>query len=134
MDENPQMQPSMQMNYGAPPEDQVIVKMARDMKFMAIWTIIGGSISCIYIISAVIGIPIIIAGIRLKDAADLFKSYLVTRDPGTLQMAFEKQWRYFYINKVIILVYLGIVALGLIILIIILLVGGLATFQRGKFV
>ena len=46
----------------------IVHRMSGDMKFLGIFTIIMGSLSCITIIGAIIGIPYIIAGMRLKES------------------------------------------------------------------
>ncbi|TAL66869.1 MAG: hypothetical protein EPN82_16560 [Bacteroidetes bacterium] len=104
----------------------LIVKMSRDMNFLGIIAIIGGAISCITIIGAAIGIPVIFAGMRLRESSDAFKSYSYNNDPMFLHQAIEKQSRFFFIYKVLILIYLVLIGLYILIIIIVFLVAGTA--------
>lgn len=88
-----------------------IPSMARDMNFIGILTIIGGAITCLTIIGAIIGVPVIISGLRLREAATAFMAYQSSSDSNTLRDGFERQGRYFFIQKVIAIVgiVLGVV-------------------------
>lgn len=92
----------------------IVKKMTSDMNFVGIFTIIMGAISCLSIVGAIVGVPYIIAGIRIKDAADKFRMYLSSNDYVTLKEAFEKQSSFFFIYKVIYIVSLVIIALYII--------------------
>lgn len=85
-----------------------INKLAGDMKFFGIYQIIAGIISCLNCVGLIWGIPIIFSGIRLNEAADALKNYNITRDPKTLDYAFERQARFFFIQKIIIIVALAL--------------------------
>ena len=100
----------------APTVSSTISNMTRDMNFVGIITIIGGALSCLTIIGAIIGIPVIISGMRLREAATAFTSYQSSNDAGTLMNGFERQGRYFFIQKVLTIIGLVIAALYLIII------------------
>lgn len=104
----------------------LIVKMSKDMNFLGIMAIIGGAISCITIVGAALGIPVIFAGMRLRESSDAFKNYSYNNDPVFLHQAIEKQSRFFFIYKVLILIYLAIIALYILVIIIVFLVAGTA--------
>lgn len=105
---------------GLPPALQMMLRsMARDMKFLGIFTIIGGAISCLSIIGAAIGIPYIFAGIRLKDSAATFEAYAASADASRLKTALELQGKYFRIQKILILVGLGLAALYIVFMVLI---------------
>lgn len=110
---------------------EMVKKMAADMKFNGIFVIIYGALVCLSIIGAVIGIPLIFAGLRLNEASDLFKTYLNSGDFTSLSNALERQGRYFFINKVLIIISLILLALY-IVLIIVLISSGLF-LGRGNF-
>jgi hypothetical protein len=93
-------------------------KMIREMRFVGIFYIIMGAFYCLSIIGLIFGIPIIFMGLRLREAADYFSLYLTGNDMNLLFQAFEKQERFFFINKVLIIV--GIVAFVLMIIVYIL--------------
>lgn len=81
------------------------------MKFVGLFTIIYGGLVCLSIIGAIIGIPLIIAGLRLREAADSFEVYSKSNDTATLRKGFEQQGRFFFIQKIIIIVGLVLMAL-----------------------
>ncbi len=78
--------------------------MARDMKFYAVFYIVMGALSCLSIIGAVYGIPLIIYSIKLKDSAEQFRSFSSSKDFFQLQQALENQRKFFFFNKVVILI------------------------------
>ncbi len=92
----------------------LVTKLNVDMRFVGIFQIIYGAITCLGIITAVIGVPLIIGGVRLREAADSLTGYLQSGDFNVLQRALERQERYFFIQKVFIIITL--VLLGLYIL------------------
>ncbi len=79
-------------------------KMAGDMKFVGIFYIIIGAIECLTIIGAIVGIPLIISGLRLRESADSFKSYLASGDAFMLERALERESRFFFIQKVFLII------------------------------
>ena len=84
--------------------DIMLRKMTRDMKFMGYYSFIVGILTSLSIIGAIIGVPMIIAGIRLREASEMFLLYHQSNDRSFLLEAFEKQRRYFFIQKILILV------------------------------
>ena len=95
-----------------------INKMTGDMKFVGIFYIIMGAIECITIIGAIIGIPIIICGLRLRESADAFRGYLSTGDSFMLEKALERESRFFFIQKVFLIISLIIFVLYVVFLVI----------------
>lgn len=89
--------------------------MSRDMRFVGIFYIIVGGLYCLTIFGALIGVPWIISGIRLRDSGDAFDSYADSRDDNQLRNAIEQQRRFFRIQKILLLVSLALVAIGIII-------------------
>lgn len=84
----------------------IMPKMSGDMRFVGIISIIYGALSSLTIIGAVFGIPMIFAGLRLREAADFFTNFSKNSDPILLQNAFERQSRFFNIIKVLIIISL----------------------------
>ena len=109
MDENVTISPTLQMT---------VNKMTGDMQFVGIFYIIIGALQCLSIFGAIIGIPVIICGLRLRESADSFKGYLATGDSLMLENAMERQGRFFFIQKVLIIIYIALFALSIIALII----------------
>jgi len=94
----------------------VVKKMANDMRFVGLFTIIYGAFSCLSIIGAIIGVPLIIAGLRLRESADAFVLWLTNKEEGKLTQGFDLQGKYFFIQKIIIIVGLIIMVLSFIIM------------------
>ena len=92
----------------------VVRKMTNDMRFVGLFTVIYGALSCLSIIGAIVGIPLIIAGLRLRESADAFVAYLSAKEENTLIKGFDLQGKYFFINKVIIIITLILVAISII--------------------
>ncbi|MBN1301493.1 MAG: DUF5362 domain-containing protein [Melioribacteraceae bacterium] len=92
----------------------IFSKMVSDMKFVGLFTIIYGALSCLSIIGAVIGIPLIIAGLRLREAAEEYTIFQSISDNNALKRAFEKQQKYFNILKILIIVGLALLVLYII--------------------
>jgi Family of unknown function (DUF5362) len=82
----------------------VVSKMTKDMQFVGIFFIIGGALYCITIVGALLGIPLIISGLRLRESADSFNSYLGSGNDGLLEDALQKQSKFFFIQKVLIII------------------------------
>ena len=88
----------------SPLTKNIVHRMSGDMKFLGIFTIIMGSLSCITILGAIIGIPYIIAGIRLKESGEMFRGYLEYASQDFMERAIEKESQYFHIQKIIIII------------------------------
>ena len=91
--------------------------MNGDMKFVGMFTIIYGGLICLSIIGALIGIPLIIAGMRIREAADQFSIFKTTNNTGAMRSGFELQGKYFHILKVLIIVGIVITAIYIIFII-----------------
>ena len=109
--------------------------MVKDMKFVGIFTIIYGIITCLGCITAAIGIPMIFAGMRLKESAEFYLAYASANmnNPDLLMQAFEKQRKFFNIQKILIIISLVLTALYIVFIIIMLATGmfmGLEEFSR----
>lgn len=98
-----------------------VSKMAGDMNFVGIFYIIIGAIECLTIIGAIIGIPLVICGLRLRESSDSFKGYLASGDSFMLERALERESRFFFIQKVLLIIgialfilyIIGIIVFGL---------------------
>jgi hypothetical protein len=94
----------------------VITQMIKNMKFLGGAHVVMGALNCLSIIGAIIGIPMLISGLRLREAADNFDGWL-DHEEGALLRALEKQGRFFSIQAIILIVglvfaVLMMVALG----------------------
>ncbi len=98
--------------------------LTSDMKFIGMFYIIYGVLTSLSIIGAVIGIPLLISGLRLRESADELNTFRATNDSNSLRRGFELQGKFFRIQKIIIIV--GIVIAVLYVIGIILFLGSLA--------
>lgn len=99
-----------------PMAQMTVNKMTGDMRFVGIFYIIMGALYCLSIIGAVVGIPLIICGLRLRESADAYSSYLGSSDSNMLERAFERQGSFFFIQKVLMIIALILIVLYIIFL------------------
>jgi hypothetical protein len=96
--------------------------MRGDMKFVGLFSIIYGALTSLSIVGAIVGIPMIIAGLRLRESADGYEAF-ARGDGSALTRAFEKQRSYFFIQKILIIVAIAGIVLyiaGIILFVVIL--------------
>ena len=89
----------------------MFTKMTSDMKFLGMFYIIYGVFVSLSIVGAIIGIPLLISGLRLRSAADELNTFRSTNDSNYLRHGFELQGRFFNIQKIIIIVGIVIAVL-----------------------
>jgi len=102
--------------------DSIIEKMVGNMKFVGMFNIIVGIFECLGCITALIGVPLIFMGIRLRQSAESFSNYLNTKDSKDMENAIERLSRFIFISKV-----LAIIAIIFLVLYIIFIIIGFAT-------
>jgi hypothetical protein len=95
-----------------------LLKLTKDMKFWAWYTIISGGLACLSILGALIGVPQLIAGLRLKDSIDDFEAYLNSGNLENIEHAIEKQMKYYSTMKIIVIASLILVVVILLVVII----------------
>lgn len=93
--------------------NSIIDSLSGWMRFMGILTIISGSITCLGIITAAIGVPLILAGIALTKASSSLKSYKQYNNPYILTEIFTSMNKYFKIQGITSIVYISIFILYL---------------------
>jgi hypothetical protein len=96
----------------------IVHKMSGDMKFLGVFTILMGAISCLTVVGVVIGIPYIIAGMRLKESGEMFLGYLEYSTQDFMERAIEKQSQYFRIQKIIAIITIVLMVLYIIFIIV----------------
>jgi hypothetical protein len=101
-----------------------VTQLVSYMRFVGIITIIGGAISCLGIITAIIGIPVIFMGVRMREAAVNFEKYAASGDFNDLSNAIERQRRFFFIQFVLTIIGIVIWVIYIIVIIGILASGG----------
>ena len=82
----------------------LLPRLNSDMRFVGMFYIIYGVFVSLSIIGAIIGIPCIIMGLRLRDAAKGLDAYQNSQSPKALYFAFDKQRSFFNIQKIIIVI------------------------------
>ncbi|OGU35988.1 MAG: hypothetical protein A2068_13340 [Ignavibacteria bacterium GWB2_35_6b] len=90
------------------------MKMTKDMRFIGMYHIIIGALSCLTIVGAVIGVPVIFIGLKMREAADQFDIFKLANNPQALRKGFELQGKFFNIWKIIVIISLVLAALYLI--------------------
>jgi len=88
--------------------------MTKDMRFVGMFAIIYGAINCLTIIGALIGVPMIFIGMRIREAADQFSIFKTTNNAAALRLGFEFQGKYFRIIKILIIIQLVLIVLCII--------------------
>lgn len=91
----------------------VIVRMAKNMRFLGTAYVIFGALYCLSIIGALIGIPVLLGGLRLRESADSFGDWL-NQEEGALLRALERQGRYFSIHAILLIVVIVLSVLGVV--------------------
>ena len=89
--------------------NSIIDSLSGWMKFIGIYTIISGALTCLGIITAAIGVPLILAGIALTKGSKSIKNYKQYNSPYILNEVFSSMNKYFKIQG--ILTIIGIVIL-----------------------
>jgi hypothetical protein len=109
-----------------------ISKMIGDMNFVGIFYIITGALYSLTIVGAVIGIPIIISGLRVRESANQFQAYLVSNEPFSLEQATDRLSKFFFIQKILMIITVVLFVIYIIAVIVII---GLAMtyFEGGNF-
>ncbi|TCL76780.1 hypothetical protein EDC14_100160 [Hydrogenispora ethanolica] len=76
--------------------------------FLGVLTIIGGAMWCVGIITAAIGVPLIIAGVKLLKAVSLSKEAAGRNQQQLLGEVFANLNSYFKTNGIIIVISIGL--------------------------
>ncbi len=93
--------------------------MSSDMTFLGIFEIVIGAIYCITIIGAALGIPLIFAGLRLKNSAGSFVAYTAAPESANLRTALEHLGKHFRIHKILVIISIAFMLLYIIIMVVI---------------
>ena len=86
-------------------------RMTSDMKFLGIFYIIYGVFASLTIVGALIGIPLLISVLRLKESANELNAYRGTNDAHYLRRGFELQGKFFNIQKIMIIIGISLTVL-----------------------
>lgn len=89
-------------------------KMASDMKFISIVSIIFAAIASIAIVTVPVTILQIIAAIKLRNAADDIKKYIKEEDFGFMKEAWLSVGKYMNILKILLIINIVLFVIGII--------------------
>ena len=100
-----------------PPETGAMVS---DMKLVGVFYIVFGALSCLSIIGAIAGIPMLLSGLRVREAADDLVRFRQAGDTASFTTAVAKQAGFFRMQKfyffaALVLMVVGFVFYGLLI-------------------
>lgn len=124
---NPPPPPSF--NPGSGNLNSIIHGMTGDMSLVGIVSIITGALYCLSCIGALVGVPLIFAGLRLRESADAFRNYAQTNSQSELDNAIQKQSRYFFIQKIFIIIALVFFVIYVIFMIFLFATGAFKNYQ-----
>ncbi|MCP4571099.1 MAG: DUF5362 domain-containing protein [bacterium] len=77
-----------------------------DMRFMGWVSLIYGIITCLSIVGALVGVPMIIAAHRFIEGINRFEVYRQDRSEGELRTGFHELGRSFRIQKILVVIHL----------------------------
>lgn len=103
--------------------NSIINSLSGWMKFLGIYTIVVGALTCLGIITAAIGIPLIFSGISLTRASKAIKEYIGFNSPNVLYNVFFYLNKYFKIQGILVIVALALSVLYIIIILVVLVLG-----------
>lgn len=89
----------------------MLYSMSKNMNFVGILNIVFGALSCLSIIGAIVGVPQIIAGIRLRDANDKLKYFFSDENDVYFKDSLGHIAKYFEMTKIIFIINLVVIAL-----------------------
>lgn len=92
----------------------LMFSMKGDMKFVSVMLIIIGGASSLTILGLVYGIPMILAGLRLKDSADNMTSYVTTDQTSFYELSLENLGQHFKFMKIQYIIMIVVMVLYII--------------------
>lgn len=96
----------------------IFEKMVKDMKFVGLVTLIYGVLLSLTIIGAVVGLPTIFIGIRIRESANQFAIFKSTNNASALKAGFDYQSKYFRLIKILIIIGLVLTAIYIVLIIV----------------
>jgi hypothetical protein len=99
----------------------VLRKLINEMRSVGTVSLLFGGLQCLSIVGAVIGIPLIISGLRLRESADKMEGYINSNDQKMFEDALVKQTSFFFIQKILFIVGLAVVGLYLVTMLVLIL-------------
>lgn len=103
---------------------QPLADRAGWLKFIGIWMIIVGVMYCLTILGAIVGVPVIIAGLNLSQGAGMLRG-AYTNDAHQLREACQKMSTSAYIMGILLAISLALTALYIVAMIALVVIGGI---------
>jgi hypothetical protein len=97
--------------------NSIVDSLSGWMKFFGILTIISGALTCIGIITAAMGIPVIFAGISLVKGSQSLKAFKQYNSPYLLNEIFTYLNKYFKIQGILAIIGIALLIIYIIVLI-----------------
>lgn len=85
--------------------------MSKQMNFVGIMNIILGAIQCLSIIGAILGVPMIIAGLKLRDSVDKFQAYFYDEQLVTFKESINFIGQYFKMTRIYYIINIVLIAI-----------------------
>lgn len=98
------------------------------MKFIGICTIISGAITCLGILTAIVGVPCIFQGLALTNASKNIKLYRDTNNPLTLNEFLTDINKYFKIQGIFLIIGLALTVIYIAIIFVVLIAAASAGY------
>lgn len=89
--------------YSIPLNISDIKNLSKWATFKAVVDIITGAITCLGIITAIFGVPQILAGVKLLAATDDLNRYVLTRDSKNISIALYNMNRFFKFTGAVVI-------------------------------
>ena len=86
-------------------------KTLGNMKFMGIVGMVYGVMTCLSLVGAVLGVPIIIASNRFLEAIKILEEYRHSNRPEDMASAFHELGRSFRLMKIVVMITIGMTVL-----------------------
>lgn len=86
-------------------------KTLGDMKFMGMAGMIYGILTCLSVVGAILGVPIIIASNRFLEAVKILEQYRQSNRPEDMASAFQELGRSYRLMKIVVMITIGMTAL-----------------------
>lgn len=92
---------------------QVVEDLSADMQFVGMFAVIIGGILSVTVVGALLGVPLIRAGLRIRESGEAFNQHLTSGDNDTLQFAVERLQRHFAMLRYFVVIFLSLFVLML---------------------
>ncbi len=94
-------------------QNQMMEQLASDMKTTGTLYLVFGIITCLGFITAIFGIPMILAGLKAQEGSDKLRYYLNgSENEGDIYAFYSKLQEHFKMTKIYFFIYIGFIILS----------------------